>query len=220
GRLDLGGVRIDEQGYADAGLLQLPHRRPDLFQMAQNVQTAFGGQLGPMLGHQADIVRLDAAGDVQHLRGDGAFQIHAGAQNRPHIEDIGVLDVAPVFAQMQGDQVRPGVFCPQGGLDGIGISGETLLAQRCNVVDIDAQFYHSPTASVNPGMVYEGGPACRRLGPCRYRSTQGVLSPVYPCDVAAAGAGAVLATVSAFQPPPSALYSSTRFSSEARPVWI
>ncbi|CFO27928.1 Uncharacterised protein [Bordetella pertussis] len=74
---------------------------------------------------------------VQHLRRDRALEVHAGAQQGADGVDVGVLDVAAVFAQMQRDQVGAGVLGAQRRLHRVGISRVALLPQRGHMVDVD-----------------------------------------------------------------------------------
>ena len=50
-----------------------------------------------------------------------------------------VQDVAPIFAQMNGDGIGPGLLCLQRGLNRIRIASPTGLAQGCHMVDVDPQ---------------------------------------------------------------------------------
>ena len=175
GRAGLGGGRdlrrlgIDEQRHPDAGLGQQADGVGHGGQRAGHFQAALGGQLGAFFGHQADVAGLDGTGDLQHFGRDRALQVHARAQQRAQRVDILVLDVAAVLAQVQRDQVGPGVLRPQGGGDRVRINRVTLLAQRGHVIDIYTKFYH-----------------CVLVVSC--------------------------------QPPPRALYSSTRLINAANPV--
>ncbi|CFN39912.1 Uncharacterised protein [Bordetella pertussis] len=71
------------------------------------------------------------------LRRDRALEVHAGAQQGADGVDVGVLDVAAVFAQMQRDQVGAGVLGAQRRLHRVGISRVALLPQRGHMVDVD-----------------------------------------------------------------------------------
>jgi hypothetical protein len=143
----LGGVkltrlRIDEQGHSDAGVCQAGAGIRDFGLLPGDIQSAFGGQFLTPLRHQADILRLDLKGDADHLLGDGHFQIHARLQEGPEGEDIGILNVAPIFAQVQGDQVGAGRLGEQSSLQWTGKARAARLAQRGDVVDVDAEFDH------------------------------------------------------------------------------
>ena len=100
GGTDLRRVGINEQRNTNAGGLQLLHSSLDLVQMTDHIQTTFGSQFSTVFGNQADIVRFDTAGNVQHFGGDGAFQIHPGTQYGAQGLDVGILNMTPVFTQM------------------------------------------------------------------------------------------------------------------------
>jgi hypothetical protein len=57
-------------------------------------------------------------------------------------DHVGVLDVAAVFAQVQGNDVGAGLLGQQRRAQGVGIDGAARVAQGGNVVDIDAQVDH------------------------------------------------------------------------------
>ncbi len=139
---DLRGIGVDEQRHADAGLGQQADRVRHRRQGAGHFQPALGGQLGAFFRHQADVIGLDRAGDLQHFRRHRAFQVHAGAQPRPDGVDVGVLNVAAVFAQMQRDQVGAGVLGAQRRRDRVGIGRVALLPQGRDVIDVYTKFYH------------------------------------------------------------------------------
>src|SRR5690606_14705599 len=96
----------------------------------------------------------------------------------------------------QGDEVGPGILCAQRGLNRIRIGRMTLLAQGCHVIDIDTKFHHqTPEAGAAPaGAAGATGAAVASLACWAW------------------------GTVSRYQPPPSALYSSTRFINASMPV--
>lgn len=106
---------------------------------AHHVQAAFGGHFLTALGHEADVLGADIARDVEHLLRDGALQVHARAQLRPQRAHIGVLDVAAIFAQVQGNEIGAGFFGQQRRGDRVRVGGAARVAQRGDVVDIDAQ---------------------------------------------------------------------------------
>ena len=54
-------------------------------------------------------------------------------------KDIAVLDVAAVFAEVDGDAHGPGGFANAGGLDEVGIRGAASLAQCGHMVNVDTQ---------------------------------------------------------------------------------
>jgi hypothetical protein len=81
---------------------------------------------------------------------------HPGLQDMPQDVHVGILDVAAILAQMQGDGIRPGVFRHQRRLDRAGILGAARLAQGGHVVDVDAESDHSFCRSMRSCRVARG----------------------------------------------------------------
>ena len=118
---------------------------------ADDVQAALGRQLGAPLGHQAAIGRAHAAGDLDHLRGGRHLQIHARAEQLAQQPHVALLDVAAILAQVQRDAVGAGLLGHQRRLHRLRIARAALLAQRRDVIDVDAQVdcgCHQPLRSL------------------------------------------------------------------------
>src|SRR5208282_4304260 len=116
------------------------------FFRANNVQPAFGCHFQPPFGHDADDIRLQFQRDADDFRHVGHFEIEPGLDGFAQLPNVAVLDVPAVFAQMRGDAVRAGGFTNPRRLDRIRFA-ETAptiprLAERCDVVNVDAEFEH------------------------------------------------------------------------------
>ena len=78
--------------------------------------------------------------------------------------------MAPVFAQMQRDQVGAGVLRAQRGGNRIRIGRVALLPQRGNVIDVDhgdgltSRYAHLSTVDVKPGMLVKRGEKIGAVG--------------------------------------------------------
>jgi hypothetical protein len=140
GSIELMRVSVDEQRNTNAGLPQGEAGCLHTGKLAGHIQTAFGGQFLSPLRNQTDILRQHLERNGEHFVGDGHFQIHLGLQQGAQDMHIGILDVAAVFAQMQGDRIRASRFRQQSGLHRARITGAARLTQRGDVVDVDAQF--------------------------------------------------------------------------------
>ena len=75
--------------------------------------------------------------DSQHLLGHRHFQVHAGLQRLAHRVHIAILDVPPVFAQVQGDAVGARLLRQQCGIardrdSGRGAPGAGWRRDRCS----------------------------------------------------------------------------------------
>jgi hypothetical protein len=53
--------------------------------------------------------------------------------------DIAILDMAPVFTQVQRDAVGTGLFGLDSRLDRIRVAGSTRLPERGDMIDIDTE---------------------------------------------------------------------------------
>ena len=102
---DLRRIGVEEQGDDDPRLLEPPDHLADAVRVADNVQPALGRDLFAPLGHERGLLRPRAAGDLDDLVLAGHLQVeldgHALAQQR----QVAILDVAPVFAEMDRNAV-------------------------------------------------------------------------------------------------------------------
>jgi hypothetical protein len=143
-------IGVDEQRHAYAGLRQT---RAHFFHPAAircYVQTAFGRELFAPLGYETAIVWLNSAGDLQHLIGGSHFQVEARGDDAPNYLYVAILNVPAVFAQMYGDRIRAALLGLECRLRGIGVWRSACLAQRRDVIDVNAQSYHPFASATSP----------------------------------------------------------------------
>jgi hypothetical protein len=57
--------------------------------------------------------------------------------------NVPILDVSPIFTQMDCDSIGSAEFGQDGGRHRIGLDGSTRLTHGGYVIDIDAQFNHT-----------------------------------------------------------------------------
>ena len=137
--LNLRPLGINKQRHADAHRVQLRHIIAHLFRLPHHIQTALGGYLGALFGHDAHIFGHHLQRVSQHFFGHRHFQIHPRFNRLPDGEHIRVFDVAAVFAQMQGNRVRAVGFRHQSRFQRAGVRCAARVAQRGNVVNVDAE---------------------------------------------------------------------------------
>jgi hypothetical protein len=70
------------------------------------IETAFGGDFSTVFGNEADLGRLEAEGEVEHGWGGGHFEVELFAAFATESENVVVLNVAAIFAEVDGDGVR------------------------------------------------------------------------------------------------------------------
>ena len=115
---------------------------PTICSLADHIQTALGGQLLTAFRHQRRLIRLDVTGDVRDRVDRGHFQVQTIGDDWAQQTHVAVLDVAPVFAQVDGDAVGAGEEGEDGRRDRIGFFGPPRLPHGGDVVDVDAEANH------------------------------------------------------------------------------
>ena len=147
GGFDLRRVGRGEQADGDPGAVQFFARLRERAQLANDVQSAFGGYFLSSLRDKANDVRLELQGDAKDFRRVGHFEVEPGFDGLAQFPNIAVLDVPAVFPQMGGDAVRAGRFANQRGFDRVRFAVDapaiTRFAERGDMVDVDTQFEHS-----------------------------------------------------------------------------
>ena len=148
-RFDLRQFGIDEDAGHDAGVGQAGD---DIVQpgfLDQDIETAFGGDFVTAFRHQHGHFRLQLTGDADHFVGRRHFQIQFGLGQITQAPDVGILNVTAIFPQMNGNAVRTAEMGFDGAPDGVRFIGAARLAQRGDVVDVNAKFDHISCNSLN-----------------------------------------------------------------------
>jgi hypothetical protein len=140
GRTDLRFIRIDKERHAYACARQLATCRGHRFEMAGHIKATLGRQLLALFGHETDILRAHLTGDIEHLGGHRAFEVHLRAQLTAQGAHVGVADMSAVFAQMERDRIGTRQLGGQCRLDRVGIVGAARIAHGGDVIDIYTQF--------------------------------------------------------------------------------
>ena len=93
-------------------------------------------------GHQHRHLGLDGARDGHHAFGRCHLEIELDVRKFTQAPHVLVLDVAAVFAQVDGDPVRAAEVRLDCGPYWIGLVGAARLPDGGHVVDVDAQLDH------------------------------------------------------------------------------
>jgi hypothetical protein len=71
------------------------------------IETAFGGDFSAVFGDEADLSRLQPKGEVEHGWGGSHFEVELFAAFAAESKNVIVLNVATIFAEVNGDRVCP-----------------------------------------------------------------------------------------------------------------
>ena len=125
GSFDLMDVRVEKEAGENFGLVEFFYDGAKGFDLGGGVETAFGGDLGAVFGDEANFGGLEAESKVEHGGGGGHFEVELFAAFAAESENVVVLDVATIFAEVDGDGVGTGVEAEQGGGNGVGLRHDT-----------------------------------------------------------------------------------------------
>ena len=109
--IDLLRQCIDEYTGHDPCIGELCHHRFQACLLPCYVETAFGRDFLPPLGHQHRHFRLERARDLDHFVRRRHFEIELDVHQLAQTAHILVLDMAPVLAQMNRDAIRAAQVC-------------------------------------------------------------------------------------------------------------
>ncbi len=101
-----------------------------------------GAQLAALLapfGNDAGRVRLVAEGDIQHFLRRRHLEIERQAGGSLDAGDVIVADMAAIFAKVRGDAVAARACDDFRGAHRIGVIAAARVADRGDVVDVDAE---------------------------------------------------------------------------------
>ena len=131
--------RIDKEGDFDLGVMQTLDRVTDGIAIADDIQTAFGGHFGTVLGYQCGAMGFQFADYVDDVGIDRALEVDRQRRGGDDLFGIIVVDMAAVLTQVDGDLVCP-VLCTDAEChQGVGIVDLACFAQDGDMVDIDAE---------------------------------------------------------------------------------
>jgi len=149
GGFHLRGIGIDEQADPDAMRMQQVDTGGDGGFVRHHVQPALGTDFLTVFRHHADTVRPGLAGDPDDLRRVADFQVQAHTRDRPDGKKIRILNMPPVFPQVNCNPICPGRETVRHGYQqarfhvvGLRCLRITRLPQRRHVIDIYSQFQH------------------------------------------------------------------------------
>jgi hypothetical protein len=101
--IDLAGVGIEKEARDNLGLGEFFDDGAKNLDLIGGVEAALGGDFGSVFGDEADFGRLEAESELQHCRGSSHFEVELFAAFAAESENVVVLDVATVLAEMDGD---------------------------------------------------------------------------------------------------------------------
>jgi hypothetical protein len=136
---ELALVGSDEQADADAGVLEPRDDRLQVVVLPGGVEPTLGGALLALLGHDAGRMRAVPERDLDHLVGRRHLEVERQVGGFLDAPQVLVADVAAVVAQVRGDAVAADAGDDLGGAHRIGMVAAARVADRGDVIDVDAE---------------------------------------------------------------------------------
>jgi hypothetical protein len=150
GSIDLAGIGIDKETRDNLGLGEFFDDGTKSLNLICGVEPALGCDFGSIFGDEAYFGGLEAESELQHRRGSSHFEVELFAAFAAESENVVVLDVAAVLAEVDSDGVSS---CGQAGTrerDGIGLWDYTWnrnavprLTKGGEVINVYAKSDHS-----------------------------------------------------------------------------
>ena len=146
GRLQLGGIRIDEHAGGNSRVDERTDRFPGATEVAHHVESSLGGDFLAVFRNQADAFRFQFEGQLHHFRSEGNLKIEPGPFPFQIPLYVLHLHVPAVFADVHGDSIGPRILGQPGKSCGIGFYKAPMgggfvpvtgLPQGCDVIDVD-----------------------------------------------------------------------------------
>jgi hypothetical protein len=123
-------------------ILEAFHTFPYFYLVRDNVKPTLGGQLLPLLGYKARVIRTQSLGIRHHCGRNCHFQVEFCPDLPAQELYIAFLDVTTVLPQVNRYAVGARFFCEQGSLHGIGNIDAPGLSNRGYVINVDAEANH------------------------------------------------------------------------------
>jgi hypothetical protein len=113
--------------------------------LTDDIEATFGGYFGAVLRDECHLIGQDAAGNFSHGRSDGRLKVELDLDCLFQQVEVAVLDMPPIFPQMN----RDGIGTPKFGLgcspDRIGFNGTTGLPDCGDMINVDPEGGHAKT---------------------------------------------------------------------------
>src|SRR6185437_4294015 len=137
--VDGAGIGINEEGDADVGVLEAADGTRQTAVARLDREPPFGGDFLPALRHQRGLVGAEPGGDPDDLGTRGQLEIEGQAGAGGERLDVRVLNVAAVFAKVDGNAVgTPGERVGRGA-DGIRLIRFPRFADGRDVINVDVE---------------------------------------------------------------------------------
>ena len=135
-RFDLALIRGDEDRDPASRITQGRDEMREAILVLGHFQPAFGRAFLALFRHDADRVRPVAQSDGLHLIGGRHLEVERDGKRLGQPLDVGVRDMAAVFAQMRRDPVRPRLLRSLRGPDRVGIVAAPGIPHGGDVIDV------------------------------------------------------------------------------------
>jgi hypothetical protein len=136
GKLDR--IRIKKQTHEDAGIFESANRLGDAHAAPDHIEATFSRHFLAPLWHKRGLERMSVASDGQHVFGTSQLQVDRHRHRFDEYAQVTFLNMAAVFAEMDGDRIGTAELSESGCPNGIGLIRLASLTYGGDVVDVDA----------------------------------------------------------------------------------
>ena len=154
GGFDLMEVGVEKEAGENFSLVEFFDDGAEGVDLSGGIETALGCDFSTVFWDEADLGWLEAKGKIEHGGGGGHFEVELFAAFSAESENVIVLDVATIFAEVDGDRVGPDAEAEKGGGNGVGFRHDTRdgdavpgLPEGGEVIDVYAKPNHTFTLS-------------------------------------------------------------------------
>jgi len=141
-RSDLVQIWINEGAYCDSRSPEGVNHGRQMPSLSDKVQPTLGRDLLSALRHQHGHLRLDLKRKGDHLPSGRHLEIELDLGMGAQASNVIILDMPPVFSEMDGDAVGSAMMGLYGRPDRVGIVAASGLTKAGHMVDIDSKLNH------------------------------------------------------------------------------
>jgi len=141
-RFDLGAVRFEEEGCADAVVCETCKDVAQAVAVFGHAPTGIAGQDVGRVGHQGDLFRACGTHKRHKIGAWVAFDVEFGVHDFPKVGHVFVRDVTRIGPRMNRDPVRPKPLNSHRRLHDVGFVSAPCISQGGDFVYVDAEPCH------------------------------------------------------------------------------